>query len=233
MRLPTPAPPSAITTAAGLPVTVWLPADRPPRGSVLILHGAGSRGENHHDFARAARAAGWAAAVPTLRGHDPAPGDLGGDVLDDLAAVAALLPAGVPLALRGSSMGGYLACVAAEALDAVAVVAICPATEEGLLRGLRRGEFSFRADRPALEAFLETHPLAATVERSGAALLLLHAEGDERVPVASSIDLHRRAGVARSKLVVVPGGHHRSVQHDEELQGVSLRFLDRVARRQG
>ena len=29
----------------------------------------------------------------------------------------------------------------------------------------------------------------------------------------------------RSELVVVPGGHHRSVQHDAELQGHSLRWL--------
>jgi hypothetical protein len=26
----------------------------------------------------------------------------------------------------------------------------------------------------------------------------------------------------------VPGGHHRSVQHDRELQAVSLRFIERV-----
>jgi hypothetical protein len=28
--------------------------------------------------------------------------------------------------------------------------------------------------------------------------------------------------------VIVPGGHHRSVQHDAELQGHALRWLRRV-----
>ena len=29
-------------------------------------------------------------------------------------------------------------------------------------------------------------------------------------------------------LIVVPGGHHRSIQHDAELQAVSMRFIDRA-----
>jgi hypothetical protein len=31
-----------------------------------------------------------------------------------------------------------------------------------------------------------------------------------------------------SRLIVVPGGHHRSIQHDQELQAVSLRFIERA-----
>ncbi len=31
------------------------------------------------------------------------------------------------------------------------------------------------------------------------------------------------------RLLVVPGGHHRSVQHDLELQAVSLRFIEQAA----
>jgi uncharacterized protein len=56
----------------------------------------------------------------------------------------------------------------------------------------------------------------------------MHAEGDERVPVAHSRELARRFRDPRSELVVVPGGHHRSVQHDAELQGHALRWLRRV-----
>jgi fermentation-respiration switch protein FrsA (DUF1100 family) len=56
----------------------------------------------------------------------------------------------------------------------------------------------------------------------------MHAEGDERVPVAHSRELARRVRDPRSELVVVPGGHHRSVQHDAELQGHSLRWLRKV-----
>ncbi len=32
----------------------------------------------------------------------------------------------------------------------------------------------------------------------------------------------------RSRLIAVPGGHHRSVQHDPDLQAVSVRFIERA-----
>jgi hypothetical protein len=31
-----------------------------------------------------------------------------------------------------------------------------------------------------------------------------------------------------SRLITLPGGHHRSIQHDPELQAVSLRFLGKA-----
>ena len=46
--------------------------------------------------------------------------------------------------------------------------------------------------------------------------------------MAHSRELARRSPDPRTELVVVPGGHHRSVQHDAELQGHSLRWLRRV-----
>ena len=55
----------------------------------------------------------------------------------DVETMAGLLPEGAPLGLRGSSMGGYLALVAAAQLDAAAVVAICPASADHLAQGLR------------------------------------------------------------------------------------------------
>src|SRR5438874_2414644 len=59
-------------------------------------------------------------------------------------------------------------------------------------------------------------------------LLILHAEGDERVPADHSAELHRAAGSESKRLLIVPGGHHRSIQHDGELQGESLRFIARA-----
>jgi pimeloyl-ACP methyl ester carboxylesterase len=191
----------------------------------VILHGAGSCKESHHDFARAARAAGLAAVCFDQRGHGATGGELDGRVLDDIAAVAGRLGE-LPLALRGSSMGGYLAILAAARLRARAVVAICPASSDGLWRGLRGGELDFPADVRSLEAFLAEHPLEPVVERLEAPLLLLHAEGDERVPVAHSRELARIA--PRAEIVVTPGGHHRSIQHDAELHGHALRWLRRV-----
>ena len=226
MRYETPAPPAELGEVDGLAYSLWMPEGDPWAG-LVILHGAGSCKESHHDFARAARAAGLSAVCFDQRGHGASAGALDGRALDDVATIAALL-GDVPLALRGSSMGGYLAILAAERLDARAAVAICPASADGLWRGLRSGRLDFRADVPSLEGFLAEHPLDAVVERLRLPLLLLHAEGDERVPVAHSRELARRAPDPRSELVVVPGGHHRSVQHDAELQGHALRWLRRV-----
>lgn len=205
----------------GLACTLLTPAGA-PRGGVVILHGAGSCKENHLDFARACAAAGLAAIVFDQRGHGASAGDLDGRALDDVAAIAGLLPPG-PVFLRGSSMGGFLALAAAERAGARAVVAICPASTQLLLGGLRDGRFDFRADRPALERLVGAVDLRAAARRLGPRLLLLHAVGDERVPVEHSAALH--AAAPGSRFVRVAGGDHGSVQHDAELQAVSLRFL--------
>jgi hypothetical protein len=56
----------------------------------------------------------------------------------------------------------------------------------------------------------------------------MHAEGDEQVPVEHSRELERLAPSAR--LIAIPGGHHRSVQHDPELQATTLRWIERALR---
>ena len=213
---------------------------------MITLHGAGSCKENHHDFARAAIGAGLAAIAFDQRGHGDSKGAMDGRALDDVVAVAALLrsrlgresaPAGAAagaapaIALRGSSMGGYLALVSAAAVGAVAVVAICPASDEGLRRGLSGGRFTFDADRPALDRFLADHDVAAAARRLEAPVLLLHAEGDEQVPVEHSRELAALLRSPRSRLITLPGGHHRSIQHDTEMQAVSLRFITRELER--
>jgi fermentation-respiration switch protein FrsA (DUF1100 family) len=134
--------------------------------------------------------------------------------------------------VRGSSMGGFVAIHAAATSDAIAgVIAICPAGEEHLARGLRDGSLKFRAGdlaRADLEAWLGEHDLRHAVELIGTKpLLLIHAAGDERIPSEFSAELFERAAEPR-KLIVLPGGHHRSVQHDAELQGVALHWLDRA-----
>src|SRR3954463_6992233 len=171
MRYETPAPPAELGDLDGLAYSLWLPEGDPWAG-LVILHGAGSCKESHHDFARAARSAGLAAGCFDQRGHGARPGALDGRGLEDVAAVAALL-GDAPLALRGSSMGGYLAILAAERVGARAVVAICPASADGLWRALRGGEPAPPADVPAVEASLAEHPLDAAVERLPVPLLLL------------------------------------------------------------
>jgi pimeloyl-ACP methyl ester carboxylesterase len=224
-------PPAEIGVRDGLAYALFLPREE-PSGGVVILHGAGSCKESHFDFARVLRGAGMAALGFDQRGHGASAGAMDGRALEDVGVMAALLRAAcgeaLPIGLRGSSMGGYLALACAARIGARAVVAICPASADGLLRGLRDGRFSFRADRPPLEALLASHDVGEAAAQLGAALLLMHAEGDDQVPVEHSRELH--AAAPGSRLLVVPGGHHRSIQHDPELQAAAARFLARSFR---
>jgi uncharacterized protein len=216
----------------GLAYALFLPDGQPSAG-VVILHGAGSAKENHFDFARHCGAGGLAALAYDARGHGRSEGEFGPGALDDVRAMCDLLRGHVPrVALRGSSMGGFQAIhAAARDPELAAVVAICPAPEEVLLRELRSGELrDFRADVPACEALLSSLVLYDAVGRLGprTALLLLHARGDEQIPYTVSERLHAAAHEPK-RLVVVPGGDHRSLQHDPELQELSCRFVERAA----
>jgi len=199
---------------------------------VVVLHGADSRKESHFDFARACAAGGLAALAFDARGHGESGGALDGRAVDDVALMADVLRArgGVSaVGLRGSSMGGYFALVAATGARAGAVVAICPASAVGLSVGVRAQRFGFAADRDAVVGLLGRHDetdAARALDAAAVPVLLLHAEGDEVVPVELSRALH--AAAPGSELVVVCGGHHRSIQHDPELQGMAVRWLGRA-----
>jgi uncharacterized protein len=227
MRTVTLAPPEESGRHHGLAFALFRPPE--PRGGVVVLHGADSCKESHFAFARACRAAGFAALAFDLRGHGESEGALGAGAVDDVLAMAELLPPG-PRALRGSSMGGYLALAAAGARPAAfrAVIGICPAGAEHLLRGLRSESFGFAADRPALDTLLESRDAGDALAAFGGPVLLLHADGDERIPVAHSRELAARFGDPRSRLISVPGGHHRSVQRDGDLQAFALGWLGKV-----
>ncbi|HEX8976173.1 MAG TPA: alpha/beta fold hydrolase [Solirubrobacteraceae bacterium] len=217
----------------GLAYALWRPPDAgPPRAGVLVLHGAGSAKESHYDFARAAIAAGFAALVFDQRGHGESEGRLDGRAVTDVVAMGerlrAQLPPGAPIALRGSSLGGYLALRAAAPSRAGAVVAISPASPDGLRRALESPQLPWRIDSSALRRLLAEAALPDVVGALEVPVLFMHAQGDEQVPVALSRELAARADVPGSRLIELPGGHHRSVQHDAELQAVSLRFLQNV-----
>jgi alpha-beta hydrolase superfamily lysophospholipase len=117
IRTVTPILPTESGRHHGLAFTSWLPPE--PRGGVVVLHGAGSAKESHHDFARALLPIGFASVTFDQRGHGESDAPLDGRAAADVAAIADLLRARVgdpalPVALRGSSLGGYLAIVAAE-----------------------------------------------------------------------------------------------------------------------
>lgn len=226
--------PAEIAARDGLAYSLWIPTAGTIRGGVVILHGAGSCKESHHDFARALLPPGYAALAFDQRGHGASEAPMDARALADIAAMVSLLRDRIgldkPIALRGSSMGGYLALVAAELVRADTVIAICPASAGGLRRGLAAGGLHFDADADALDRLLSEHDLEDAVSGLDIPLLLLHAEGDEQVPVQHSRELEHHLRNPASRLIVVPGGHHRSIQHDEELQAVSLRFLEHALR---
>ena len=222
----------------GLAYALFRPVD-PPRARLVVLHGAGSVKESHYAWARSCRARGISAVCFDMRGHGESGGRLDGRVLDDVATMAAVAgepvpgaaqaPAGrpAPLLLRGSSMGGWLALAAGVKLEAAGVVAICPAEGEALARALRGEELpEFELDVDAVVRVLASISEQRAAEQLGGRLLLMHAAGDETVPVEVSRELHTLAPEAR--YVEVPGGHHRSVQHDGELQAYALRWIDKV-----
>jgi alpha-beta hydrolase superfamily lysophospholipase len=232
MKHPLPTRPE-LGTRDGLAYALFVPA-QPATAGVVILHGAGSAKESHFDFARVARERGMAALAYDARGHGRSEGSFGPRAIEDALAMVELLRESVPrIGLRGSSLGGFCAILAAAASGGGvgAVAAICPASEELLLRGLRSGAIGdgFRADEPALEQWLQAVRVrdAAASLSPRTALMLLHARGDEQVPYTLSEELHAAAGEPK-RLLVVPGGHHRSLQHDVEMQNVSLSFLERA-----
>jgi fermentation-respiration switch protein FrsA (DUF1100 family) len=81
-------------------------------------------------------------------------------------------------------------------------------------------------DPLAMELWLSEHDLREAVERlAGRPLFLMHAEGDEQIPSYWSQELHERASEPK-RILLVPGGDHRSLQHDPELQAVALRWME-------
>jgi pimeloyl-ACP methyl ester carboxylesterase len=234
MKHAPPAPPE-LGTKDGLAYALFLPDGEPDVG-VVVVHGAGSAKESHFDFARGCRAEGMAALAYDARGHGRSTGAFGPGAFDDALAMVEVMRSYTPrVALRGSSMGGFQAIhTAARDPSLCAVVAVCPAPERSLLRMLRSEEpLRFTCDVAATEAWLESLDVFDAVRRLGphTALLLLHARGDEQIPYTVSADLYAAAHEPK-RLLVLPGGHHRSIQHDPELQALSRRFIrDAVATR--
>jgi len=232
LRTVTVAQPAEIADHDGLAYSLWLPASE-PKGGIVILHGASSCKESHHDFARFVLAGGFAAIAFDQRGHGASAGPMDGHALDDIVGIASLLRARIgdpeaPVAVRGSSMGGCFAILAAAPMRARAVVAICPASPAGLRRALAAQTLEFDADIAALDALMAASDETAAVESLDAPLLVLHAEGDEVVPVEHSRELANHMRANGSRLITLPGGHHRSIQHDQEMQSVSLRFIEKA-----
>jgi uncharacterized protein len=234
MKLPAPTTSDRTGVHEGRPYELWLPDAEPPWPAMVIVHGADSRKETHATFARACRSRGWAAVTYDQRGNGESEEPLSPAAVGDVGRMAAFL-AGLGevdagrVCARGSSMGGFMAIHAAAVSDAIAgVIALCPAGEQHLLDGVRRGRFEMRIDRDSFEPWLGEHDLRDAVRLMGQKpLLLMHARGDEMIPYTWTEELADAADDP-VEAIVLPGGHHRSLQHDAELQEVSLRWLEKA-----
>src|SRR5215208_1777576 len=227
--LPTPDPPE-IGERNGLAYALFLP-DGEPSAGIVICHGAGSAKESHFDFGRAVRGAGMAAIAFDARGHGRSTGEFGPSAFSDVIQMVELMREHTPhVALRGSSMGGFQVLHAAAIADppVAAVVAICPAPEDLLLRGVRADRFDARFDRASVEPWLQTLDIRKAIASLAGktAVMFMHAQGDEQVPYTVSEELFLVAGEPK-RLLIVPGGHHRSLQHDDEMQAETIRFIQK------
>jgi len=242
-NLPSPDAPNVRGEHEGRPYWLWLPKAEGKWPGMVILHGSGSRKENHGDFARMCAAGGWAAISYDQRGHGESADEMSPAALGDVAKMARFLAShdrvdASRICVRGSSMGGFWAIHAAATSTAIAgAIAICPAGEEHLRRMLAAKKLPFHTSegtRDALVAWLGEHDLREAAELMGPKpLIILHAAGDERIPSDFSEELNARKPEPK-KLIVLPGGHHRSVQHDPEMQSVALSWLAaRLAQREG
>src|SRR5262245_40013272 len=163
----------------GVAYRLWLPPDglatRAANGlapGVVIVHGAGSRKENHRDFAQIATSAGWGALAFDLPGHGSSEPEMSGDAVASVLGMVRLLgdQEGIhsrQVAGRGSSLAGFLGLQAAAADESGAgVIAICPADERDLVRGVRSGRLGMRiGDTFGLQAWLTAQDSGAAVER--------------------------------------------------------------------
>ena len=233
MKHASPAAPE-LGTRDGISYALFLPEGEPELG-VVIMHGAGSAKESHFDFARGCRDEGMAALAYDARGHGRSEGVFGPGAIDDAVAMIGLMGEHAGrVALRGSSMGGFTAIHAAAAGRGGARGGggdLPGAGGEPPAHAALRRAASLRVRRARHPMWLESLDLGEAVAALGpeTALLLLHARGDEQIPYTVSQDLHAAAREPK-RLLLLPGGHHRSLQHDLELQAASRLYIRKAAR---
>jgi alpha-beta hydrolase superfamily lysophospholipase len=220
--------------AGGIPV--WLFTDRAaaaePPPLVFVLHGLHSRKERHLDLCLRLADAGLCACAVDGRSHgERADADTGAlqqdwttpafvdaftrsvaGTVEDVAALATYFGAET-YAVVGHSMGGYVATLTALADPrAVVIVNISGSLDVGATTPEGNAEFDrWIPERRAAELYPK-------------AVLLLHGDADETVPVQGARQLHAALGAAypggdasRAAFIEYPGvGHELTPQMTEE-----------------
>ena len=220
------------------------PADRPPVGTVLLLHGAYERSENMLNTANALAADGYRAVLVDLRGHGRSTGEritYGVQEASDLVQVVDALERRDLLAGRlgvyGFSFGVATAIELAGRDPRVrAVVAVAPYSSlrdaAGHLVRTRIPGASLFASERWIECTMEEagrrggfDPRAATpiaaIRRTNAMVLLIHGDADRFVPPYHSTLLNR-AAPDHSRVSIIEGASHNDLANDEKGAAASL-----------
>ena len=212
---------------------------------IIVCHGFGSNKENHADFAEIAMQKGFAVLIPDLRGHGESGGEVDANIFNDVAAALQYIQARpevnpTSIALRGSSMGGWLALhTGAHLKDISPIVAYCPASEALMLvlmeevgivqRGHKSpviGENPPRVNVNSMIQLLYKLDVGKAARRiHPRPLLLVHCEHDEQVPLHVSETIYKAAEEPKS-LWILPDGDHRFASHDPETNKRALDWLE-------
>ena len=174
-------------------------------------HGAGSRRGRHDGFCREACAQGFVVLALDFRGHGDSGGRGDGPLEQDIFAAVDLLrshPRVDPerVCYRGSSMGGFYGLKAAAQARFAALALLCPASEGVILDALddKQGGVSPRAaarsspedapprwDTAALRSYFQRQDSVRLASQVECPVLLVHARGDDVVPLGHSLRLCR------------------------------------------
>jgi alpha-beta hydrolase superfamily lysophospholipase len=215
------------TTDDGVTLSGWfIPADRPTRSAVVIMHGF-----TGHRLGELAAFVPWLQPEYNLlqfdfRGHGAsgeAPITLGSrERLDVAAAVRFLHGRGLgPVALMGQSMGASVAILAAPDLPVAALVADAPFAElrnpvanrmraEGYpLAGLGSRIIVAAASVRARARLLS--PIARVAKVAPRGLLIIAPTDDRLIDVSQSLQLYEAAGEPK-ELFVVHGAEHATAR---------------------
>ena len=238
--------PQTATLLAGpykLAAAFYLPksasAQKPAPG-VIVCHGLGSKKEIHLPYAEYLAEQGFAGLAFDWRGHGESAGNLDDHALDDVTAAITYLSRRAEvdkarLAIRGVSMGAFLALVAAaQDTRLKAVVAIATATRDSLLMAAAPLKASKDAIDYARDARLQRKPLAAWLAKqdvyaaaakiSPRPIFFIHCKGDEIIPYRETEKLYAAAREPK-KLLPLDDGSHRFAQQDGTVHRLSMEWL--------
>lgn len=196
---------------------------------------------------------GFVVLALDFRGHGASEGIADGPLeLDVLAAVDVLRQHpgvdGKTICFRGSSMGGFYGLKSAPAARFAAMALLCPASERVMLDAIQKAREAPRGphqpdpeegsgkspdppdiaparwDLAAMTHYFEKEDSAALARIITCPVLLVHARGDEVVPVDHSLRLARHLG-GDAALMISGGGSHTSAQHDPQTHSRTTRWL--------